>query len=756
MPCIPVVNYLKNAKGLPFFYSVGDENYLDVLSDLKHLGLSVIRVSDFCKKEDKFPDLDDLIDSFRTGDVDYRDNRFVVIGLGEYLALSGPEEIVTELGRLKNTTLGNARVILLLRGISKYVSDMIAGDRRLTEQGRVYLGDNVISNISAINTTHKASGDMKSGIKGLLHSFEDGETVVQFSSNRSFDNSIIPISVISGAYATLNYLYKPFDLPKEYGSDEQWERMLTEVQKLTGGIEQLFDRYHVSDRFEDEIYSNASGYEFKNWLFFISLKANIKHIQNAYLALVIERTTSFESFKDNLLVAITGISHTDTRFKKLYEDRKRLLRGFPESDIAIFVKQNSIDPQEEIYRLTDNTQLERRQILKCIVRDGWNESYSYVYPSLGMYLKTYVFDCGMQSKVLTDYFERYKHQKVSNVLEEDFVDLVEDYGNKYIYSKIQTRDNAISSIPNRQSAYLYWIDALGVEYLSLISELAKKHGLSVKVEIGRADLPTITSLNKSFYDNWDGIGKYKEETLDDIKHHEKGGFFFTDCEEPIHLESEIGVIEKALMLAQTKLAMHECKSFIIASDHGASRLAVLRKQEEKYSTDTKGEHSGRCCKTFENCQLRNLVEEQGYYVRTDYGRFQGSRKANVEVHGGATLEEVLVPIITITLKKQGSVEIKVLNADKIQADRKIGTRLSIYISEVDNQNNVSLVIGEKKYIAVCIDATHYEVVLEDIKRAKSCHADVFDGDNLLGGIDFKIKSKSGNVDSTFDSEFDDF
>lgn len=110
MPCIPVVNYLKNAKGLPFFYSVGDENYLDVLSDLKHLGLSVIRVSDFCKKEDKFPDLDDLIDSFRTGDVDYRDNRFVVIGLGEYLALSGPEEIVTELGRLKNTTLGNARV----------------------------------------------------------------------------------------------------------------------------------------------------------------------------------------------------------------------------------------------------------------------------------------------------------------------------------------------------------------------------------------------------------------------------------------------------------------------------------------------------------------------------------------------------------------------------------------------------------------------------------------------------------------------
>lgn len=67
-------------------------------------------------------------------------------------------------------------------------------------------------------------------------------------------------------------------------------------------------------------------------------------------------------------------------------------------------------------------------------------------------------------------------------------------------------------------------------------------------------------------------------------------------------------------------------------------------ENKRFHTDTKGEHSGRCCKTFENCQLRNLVEEQGYYVLTDYGRFQGSRKANVEVHGGATLEEVLAEL----------------------------------------------------------------------------------------------------------------
>ena len=141
---------------------------------------------------------------------------------------------------------------------------------------------------------------------------------------------------------------------------------------------------------------------------------------------------------------------------------------------------------------------------------------------------------------------------------------------------------------------------------------------------------------------------------------------------------------------------------------------------------------------------------------TDYGRFKGSRAANVEVHGGASLEEVLVPIITLKLKKQDAVDIRILNSDNIQADRKQGTTVQIYISDVDNPNNISLVIGNTKYKAVVDDSTHYTVHLEDIRRSKTCKADIYDGDNLLGNVELKIKGKSGSVDSGFDSEFDDF
>lgn len=757
MLCVPIENYLKTPQGLPFFCSVGDAEYCSFLEELKQAGLTVIRVSDFCTKDDKFPDLDELVDHFRTADVDYRDNKYVVVGLGEYLALRGTNEITNELNRLKVTTLGGARVILLLRGVGAYVNELAANDKKLTGQGRVYVSECTITNLGATNVVHDIGMVPQKGIKWLLRGYEDGVTGnVLFSSNRSFDSSVIPVTIISGAYSALKFIIKDFPLPEQCGTDELWETLLTELRKKSNSISALFDSYGVNGDFEEDIYSKSCGLQFNNWLYFISLKINGNKIQNAYLAWVAEETESWQKFKTNLLTFITRLQHTDKQFMKMYNERKKLLKDFPDSDIAIFVQENAIVPSEEIYRLTDNTQIERRQALSWISHYGWRSEYAYVYPLLGVYLQKYIFDCGTLSNEVTAYFEQYKAQKVSNEINEKFLAQVDDWGKSYKYSRIQTRDNAIKSIPNRQSAFLYWIDAMGVEYLALIVELAKRKGLSIHVDIGRAELPSLTEFNKGFYENWDGIGKIKEDALDDIKHHDKGGFFFTSCEDPIHLESEIAVIERAINYAATKLAMRECKKFVIASDHGASRLAVLKRQEEKHSTETGGEHSGRCCKVFDGYDLPNCVEEKGYLVLTDYGRFKGGRAANVEVHGGASLEEVLVPIVTLSLKKQSVVDIRIINIDNIIADRKNGTTIQIYISDVDNQQKVSVVIGNDKYQCIRDDATHYTAIMPDIKRSKVCKAAVYDGDNLIGSVEFKIKGKSGNVNSGFDSEFDDF
>ena len=51
----------------------------------------------------------------------------------------------------------------------------------------------------------------------------------------------------------------------------------------------------------------------------------------------------------------------------------------------------------------------------------------------------------------------------------------------------------------------------------------------------------------------------------------------------------------------------------------------------------------------DNYDLKFSTEENGFIVLANYGRFRGSRAANVEVHGGASLEEVVVPVIELTL-----------------------------------------------------------------------------------------------------------
>lgn len=43
-----------------------------------------------------------------------------------------------------------------------------------------------------------------------------------------------------------------------------------------------------------------------------------------------------------------------------------------------------------------------------------------------------------------------------------------------------------------------------------------------------------------------------------------------------------------------------------------------------------------------------MTEDNGYWVLANYDMFKGGRPGTVEVHGGATLEEVCVPIIEFT------------------------------------------------------------------------------------------------------------
>ena len=741
-----VNRYLASPVKTPYFLFVSDGQYVSVIDELPILGFVPVKVSDFCKY-DKFPDTDELFEYIKTADVNVKDKKLLILGLGEYLALRGSVEATNVLLYLKEMNVGGAKVVLVLRGLITQIANLQADPR--FDSRRFSVIDKAVCDLSFTLASPSVGLQTERGFKAMLSKLEDGlcgnivvNTAVQL------DDALFTIHRINDAYEGIKFTIPSFGLPRSCGSDTQWSELLSELNQVNSSLDEVFDKYGYSGNLETKFYACISNSDFRNWLYFIAIKQKATALQNTYLRFVAEKTCRFEDFRANVLNEIIDIPHTDKRFSEFYAERKVLVEKFPESDIADFVINNRKDPSEGIYKLTDRTKAEREEIISWVSKNGIFPLISDKYPALAAYLKQYLFNCDELSSLLTDYFDAYKRQKITNTLEEDFLVKVDELAILRKYNLLPPRSEIINTF-DRNETFLFWLDALGVEYLAYISELAHNRGLSISINIARADLPTITAMNRSFFDDWSGK-KEKLDKLDETKHKDAGGYNFTINEIPIHLVKELEIIAEVIDRAATELALRRCKCFLIASDHGASRLAVLRRKEEKYDTDTKGKHSGRCCKLFQPYDLPFAAEESGYLVLADYGRFKGSRAANVEVHGGASLEEVVIPIIELTLKK-ANVTVQLVE-NSVTVDFRTGTAVTLFTNTP--LSDVSLVLNGKRYVALPIDENHYKVTLPDTKRAGDYPADVYGGDDLIGKVLIKAQGKSGKSNDDFDNLFD--
>lgn len=741
-----VNKYLFSSVMAPYFLVVGDRQYKNVKDKLSELGLTFVKVSDYCDGDDKLPDIDSLLERLRNVDVNASENKLVVIGLGEYLALRGKSEAKSILSQLRDLNIGSAKVVLLLRGVANQIN-VLQADLRFDSR-RFCLLDKADCHLSFTLAVPSIGLPALTGIKVLLIALENGicgNFVVNTKVN--LDKSLFTVNKISDAYEGIKYTSVGFKLPRSCGSDVQWAALLTELTQNGNSLDAVFEKNGIEGILETDFYIRVSGLEYKNWLYFIALKIKIDTLSNSYLRFILDSTNRFDEFKTNVLNGIIEVPHTDKRFKVFYIERKLLIEKFPESDIADFVVNNRKNTGESVFKLTDGTKTEREEIIAWVSQNGIIPQITCIYPALSAYLKEYVFNCGDLSNLLTEYFNAYKQQKVSNKLEESFIEKVEELAKSRNYNRLPSRNEIIDDL-NKDDTYLYWLDALGVEYLAFILELVHIRGLSISINIARAELPTITSINRDFFDNWQGK-KEKNNELDNIKHKEVGGYNFENNFLPIHLTKELDIISRVIDKAATELALRHYKRFLIVSDHGASRLAVLRHKEEQYETETKGEHSGRCCKLFTPYALPFATEENGYLVLADYGRFKGSRAANVEVHGGASLEEVVIPIVELTLK-DSNITVEMVE-EFVTVDFRTGTEITLFFNSP--LKNVSVVLSDKRYSASPLDSNHYKVALPNTKRAGDYPADVYDGDDLIGKILIKAQGKSGKVNDAFDNLF---
>jgi len=742
----PVKKYLTSSVKTPYFLFVSDGQYAAAKDELSVLGFDFVQMSSFCNNNEKMPDIDGLLTYIKAADVNVNEKKYVVTGLGEFLALRGSDEATRTLSRLKDHNVGNAKVVLLLRGLASLIDEMQTDPR--FDNRRFSIIDKAECDLSFTLSSPSVGLSVLSGFKAMLTELENGRcgsVVVNTAVN--LDKAIFTVHQINNAYEGIKFLTRGFALERSCGSDASWSELLTELNQNNSSLDEVFEKHDLGNNLESDFYARIAGNDYCNWLYFICLKSKADTLQNGYLRFVLDKTIRFDDFVRNVLNAIIDIPHVDKRFPSFYQERKILVEKFPKSDIADFVVNNRKVMSESIYKLTDGTRAEREEIIAWLSKNGMIPELDGIYPVLAAYLKKYVFKCPGLANLLTEYFEEYKRQKLYNYLEPEFLENVDELALSRKFNRLPTRNEIIDRV-EKSDTFLYWLDALGVEYLGLIEALVQKRGLSVRVNIARAELPTITAINRDFFDAWQGH-KEKNAELDDTKHSDAGGYNYTNNELPIHLARELNIITAMIDKAATELALRHCKRFLIVSDHGASRLAVLRRKEEKYDTDTTGEHSGRCCELFQPYDLPFAAEENGYLVLADYGRFKGSRAANVEVHGGASLEEVIVPVIELSLKN-GSVTVKLVD-ETVTVDFRTGTEIKLFFNSP--MRDVSVVLNGKPYSASQIDVNHYYVKLPDTKRAGNYSADVYAGDNLVGEILIKAQGKSGKINDAFDDLF---
>lgn len=741
-----IKDYLTSTVKTPFFLFISDGQYLSVTDELKACGLSFISMSNYCSGDDKIPDIDGLLNYIETVELNENGHKFVVTGLGEFLALRGTDEATRVLSRLKDLNIGNTKVVLLLRGLASLIPGL-ESDPRFDERRHIVI-DEAECDLSFTFAAPTVSLSALKSFKAMLVELENGRSGnVVVSTALNFSKALFTIHQVNNAYDGIKFSTQGFVPERSCGNDSQWAELLAELNQSNNSLEVVFVKHSFGSDPEYDFYDRVTGSDYLSWIYFICLKCKADTLKNGYLRFVLNKTSRFDDFIDNILNGIIDIPHTDKQFGELYQERKVLVEKFPESDIANFVVNNRQIITESIYKLTDGTGAEREEIVAWLCQNGLIPQLENIYPALAAYLKKYVFKCDELADLLTDYFESYKRQKLFNKLEPDFLKQIDELALSRQFNRLPTRE-VIMDIVNKSETYLYWLDAFGVEYLGIIEYLVQKRGLSMHIDIVRAELPTITSINKGFFDSWQGR-KEKNEELDDTKHNAEGGYNFIDNELPIHLAKELDIISTVIDKAATELVLKRCKRFLIVSDHGASRLAVLRRKEEKYDTDTFGEHSGRCCKLFHPYNLPFAAEENGYLVLADYGRFKGSRAANIEVHGGATLEEVVVPIIELSLKDE-SITVKLVN-ETVTVDFRTGMEVMLFFNSP--VQNVSVFLSGKSYPAIQTDANHYKVKLPDTKRAGNYPADVYSGDDLIGKIMIKAQGKSGKLNDAFDELF---
>ena len=763
--CLSHIGEFSNSSSMGYPIVVDVENYADYASLRTSLcadaSKACIRVSDHTHGNG-FPDILGVLEA-----ADKADNS-VVWGISQSSMLKGEEALVSDLRRIIDRSV-RGHVFVVLTHCSGLLDKYFARDPR--RDRRIVVVDGKRCDLPTIRFVRKGDdcdGAHVDGMKGLLKKLEDmsGESmarnpvisVVMPYDAELFGRSKYAIQDHGDVFVVLvdKYVEIKRVADKSWASCEQWEWLRGQSKSHADFSSLVAQRWgSTRDLCQqiDDVFHNQSSNE--RWLLWLAMRV-FGEGSGTYLGFSLDQTTSCEAWIRRVYHALADVARSDDRFESFFAQRLELLKLLPANSTEMQFYCQSVAERygkDAVYYLSDATDHERRQWMKTIDENDWTDAeiekaIAHASRELSYYIEPFVFDSHNShlkndnislAGDLTYYFNRYKYLKIRNCIDDDFIEYVDKYAIERPYNKLRCR-SAVTRTIDKEGVQAYFIDALGAEHLGYIQAKCREYGMISDIQIVRCELPSITSINKEFKERFE-TRDVKE--LDDLKHHSTI-YLYERCQLPIHLFEELKVIDKELRNIRDLLRSHGAQKAVIFSDHGASRLAVIyRHENEKIELEEKGKHSGRCCRCEQNPNLDQAAYENGWAVLANYERFKGGNKAQVEVHGGASLEEVVVPIVTLTLRPE-KVEYRL--ADQIVKYSQGKVTLALCCNMPMNAPRIQ------------IEGVFYEGALDSDRRtarfdvdqhtkAQAYRATVWDGNTNTGQVfDFVVERKTKQRD----------
>lgn len=684
------------------------------------------------------------------------EGRYAVIGISQALMLRSEEALDRELDDLLGMTI-HGYAIVLLNHCKKYLEHYMQRDQRLKR--RVILVRGEKSPLPQLCLTDNESvcvgfSPLK-GIKGLL-SYMEHMSDAQLQKHRTltvltgfkvslFKQSLYAVGESAGIYEAVCQKYPELAmLKKEDGTQEQWEWLFGVMKDSRTFSEYICAEFGSTANLVMKLPEIITeGNKNRYWLLWLALKV-FGTTGNHYLSFVLENCKTYSDFEPGIYHMLLKVKQENALFEEYYAERKNVIERLPENLPLINEYCDFIGKYERnaVYYLTSLSEREEYELVKCFsIYDYEEEEMRFVlrrgFPELNRYMQPFSFNimntklpeqAGQFRNELTSYFKEYKLQKLTNRIHTGFLEKVNTFAVTRPFMKLQPRSSIVAKM-KKENAGVFFFDALGVEYVSYIQALCEKYGLICEIAIGRSELPSITAVNKEFEITCANVKKISD--LDEVKHHSLI-YDYTACPYPNHIFRELEIIDTEIRRICAQLAQGNMEEAIILSDHGASRLAVLYGKENKSSIELeeKGIHSGRCCKVQENPYLEQAVYEDGYAILANYERFKGGRAANLEVHGGAALEEVVIPVIKITRKPENITYCFVDSVIKYKLGQAAKITLFCNVPMKQPRMQVNGNFYEGQFVG---DTKHAEFVMPDLKRTGTYEAQIYDGERNVGG-----------------------